>query len=128
MNRLVIVASVSVAIFLFAVFSGWSHYKAQPEGDLFYTPITHCPAMTHSFSTGFLLVLTVSGLVVLAIAGASMLATLIPGWSKKKVRLKYVTRTSISIILVLFAFSFLSPVFEDRLPLRIKPECLQNSP
>ncbi len=71
--------------------------------------------------------LTVAGLVILAIASASILATLVSRWSKEKAQIKRITGTSISIVLVLFAFSFLSSVFEAKLPLHIKPECQQNA-
>ena len=127
-NRIVVVASISVAIFCLAVFSGWSHYQSQPEGDLFYTPISRCDPRIHSFATGYGLTLIAAGLVLLAIAGTAMLATLVSRLRKESTRLKRVAGTSISISLVLFAAVFLSPFFEAKLPLHVQPECLQNAP
>ena len=127
-NRIVVVASISLVIFVLAVFAGWSHYQAQPEGDLLSTPIGQCDPRSHSFSTGFVFALVAAGLVFVAIAGIGMLASFIPRWSEQRARLKRLAGTSISVVLVLLASSFTSSLFEARLPLHVKPGCLQNAP
>ena len=128
MNRIIRVALISVAIFCLAVFTGLSHYYGQPEGDLFSTPITRCDPRIHSFSSGYGLTLIAAGLVFIAIAGAAMLAALLPRLSKEKTRLKHVAATSLSIFLVSLALNFLSPLFEAKLPLHVEPGCRQNAP
>ena len=127
-NRIIVVSSFSLAIFLLAFFAGWSHYQAQPEGDLLSTPIGPCDPRNHSFSTAFVFALVEAGLVFVAIAGIGILASFIPRWSEQRARLKRLAGTSISIVLVLFASSFTSSLFEARLPLHVKPGCLKNAP
>jgi hypothetical protein len=42
--------------------------------------------------------------------------------------LKRLAGTSTAIILILLASLFLSPLFEVKLPLQVKPECMKKAP
>ena len=127
MNRTTVIASVSIALAFCAVVAGWLHYQAQPEGDLFYTPIAHCDPRSHSFSSAFHLTLIGEALVCLVLAAAATLGTFVPRWSNAKHAFRGIAKAALIVVAVLSASLLLSPIFEARLPLRIPAECQQNA-
>ncbi len=127
MNRTVVIASVSIILVGCAMAAGWLHYQAQPQGDLFYTPITRCDTRSHSFSSAFLLTLVAEGLACLVLAAASISASFLPRCSSAKPTLAGIAKSALLVTAVLAASSMLHPIFEAQLPLHIQAECLQNS-
>ena len=73
MLKVMLVASISLAAFVFAIYEGWSSYELNPQGVFLYTPMDWCAPRTHSFGVayGFVLLAAItSAIIVTIIAGA----------------------------------------------------------
>jgi len=123
MSKVMLVVSISLAAFVFAIYEGRSSYELNPQGVFLYTPMDWCAPRTHSFGVAYSLVLLAaisSTIIVTITAGAVYL------YSKKVNIKKYgklVMQISIPIVLVLIVLLNLSGLFEARLPLQSDPNC-----
>jgi hypothetical protein len=132
MSRNTFIAAITLALMVMAgaMYEGWSHYQAWPQGDLLYTPMGPCPSLAHSFTTGYLLVLTLAALICLVIAAAAFAASWVPRLSSFKRRLRSIAAAGLLIVGLLFVVSFLHRAIEAYLPLQVDPSCRHsvNSP
>ena len=126
--RKFVAVSAPILVVVAAIAFGYLHYTERPTGDLFYTPVPGiCPTYSHSFTTGYSLVLLVGFVVWLA---ACMLFWLMSRFaSKQELRssLRRGIRPALLGSLFLAASWLAHPLFERALPLRDSP-CITRGP
>jgi hypothetical protein len=128
MLKVMLVAGISLAAFVFAIYEGWSSYELNPYGVFLYTPKDWCTPRTHSFGVTY-------SFVLLAAMTPAIIVTIIAGtvylYSKKiniKKRGQFVMQISISLVLVFILLFNISGLFEARLPLQSDPNCKDKPP
>jgi hypothetical protein len=128
MLKVMLVVSISLAAFIFAIYEGWSSYGLNPQGVFLYTPKDLCAPRTNSFGFAY-------GLVLFAAITSSIIATIVAGavylYSKKahiKKYGKFVMQISVPLALVLVVLFNLSSLFEARFPLQPDPNCKDKPP
>ena len=126
--RKIIAISAPLLVLVAAIAYGYLHYSERPTGDLFYTPAPGiCPTYSHSFTTGYSLVLLVGLAVWLALSILLWLVSRLAG----NQNLRSSSRSSIRPVLLgslFLAASWLAhPVFEHGLPLQDSP-CITRGP
>ena len=122
MRRNTLIGVLTLAIMVCALYVGWSHYQAMPEGDLFYTPMGPCSSRSHSFTTGYLLTLAVAAIICVFTAAATFVASRVPRLGFKR-RLRSIALACLVIVSLLFIGSFLHLGVEAYLPLQVHPSC-----
>lgn len=127
MSRNTFIAVITLTVMAGAMYAGWSHYQAMPQGDLFYTPRGPCPSRSHSFTTGYLLALALAAIICLFIAATACVASWVPRLSSFKRRLRSIAAACLVIVALLLMASFLRLAIEAYLPLQVDPSCRHSS-
>jgi len=121
-------ASIALVAATLAIYCGYTHYKAAPIGDLFYTPIDRCPTYSHSFTTGYILTLIVEIVLWVFVAGGSWIIARLAGKPKAPFRSVLSMRSTFFGVAILVVAAFVHPIFESLLPLQPDPRCAQHGP
>lgn len=125
MSRNALIAAITLAIMACALYAGWSHYQAMPQGDLFYTPQGPCPSRAHSFTTGYLLTLGLAAIICMIIAALMAAASWVPRLSAFKPILRSTATACLAIAALLLVGSALHFAMEAYLPLQVNPSCIR---
>jgi hypothetical protein len=128
MSRLAIFAVSVVATFAVAIYAGWGSYRSSPEGLLLYTPIGPCPTMQHSFSFVYVTCLLIASAIAALVAVITFMASFVQRFVAGKPKLRSISKLCVVAVALFLGGSFLSAIFEARLPLQVKPGCQRNAP
>ena len=126
--RKIIAIVAPVLVLTVAIAFGYLHYAERPAGDLFYTPAPGiCPTYSHSFTTGYSLVLVIGFAAGLALSIVFwLLSRLAENQNLRSVSLGCIRPVLLGSLFL--AVSWLAhPVFEHALPLQDSP-CISRGP
>lgn len=117
---LLIVFSIVIAIF-----SGYSHYKKFPKGDLFYTPIDNCPDYSHSFTSAYLLTLLILGILWCVVSVLRYFIEKMRNNKNTRQNSPFKLKNTMLGIITLILIGMTYPIFEFLLPLQADLNCLK---
>ncbi len=123
MSRASSIVKTVGATVAFGLLAGWSVYRDSPQGLLRAPSADSCPAVTHSFTSVYMVILGVGAGLALTVAASIFIASLLGIFDRSQSNLKAISVTSVLLAVALAAAMLLKFPLERAFPLVPQPGC-----